>query len=127
MENAKDIYMHLQQVGMWLDRYRSNNRMLRQVIGYLSGLCLQQFRADVFRHLMRDGALKESCVKEATSGLLQLCYKTMLDNLLDGEPWLVGGNKSDIKDPETLINYLFDWEPFIAHRGLQSKEKRRLH
>jgi hypothetical protein len=48
--------------------------MLIRIVDYISGLCLQLFRADVFRHLAKDGVVQDSVAEEATAGNLPLCY-----------------------------------------------------
>lgn len=127
IEDVKDIYMRLHQVERWVSRYQDSSEMLRRIVDYLSGLCLQQFRADVYKHLARDGVLQDSAVERATAGHLPLCYQALQGALTDGEPWLVTGNKADIRDPVSLVEYLFDWQPFDIVRGSNSKTKERLH
>ncbi len=82
--------------------------MTYQVFDYISGICLAQFRADVYRHLVEDEAVREEFVRAAIASELLLCYKTLREVLADGEPWLVSGNKLDIKDIISLVDYLFD-------------------
>lgn len=127
IEDIKDIYTRLQQIERWISRYQDSDHMLRYVLDSISGLCLQQFRADVFKHLVRDGAVQEDRAVEATAGHLPLCYSILQEVLTDGEPWFVTGNKADIKDPESLVDYLFDWKPFYVVRERNKKVRERLH
>lgn len=123
VRDAKDIYTQLDQIGTWLGLYRDHPMRLRVVLEYISGLCLTQFRADVFNQLHKDGAIRGDDVAAAITGQLPLCHQTLRLLLTDGEPWLVGGNKTALKDPGQLISYLFDEGDFY----IGGKKRERLH
>ena len=82
--------------------------MLRYVLDSLSDLCLQQFRADVFKHLGQDSAIQDDQAIEATAEHLLLYYLILQKVLTDGKPWFVTSNKANIRDLKSLIDYLFD-------------------
>jgi hypothetical protein len=125
LRGERDIYLILQQVARWLEACRTSPKAIQVVLDYLTGLCLSQFRRDVFQSLVTSGAVKEDVIQAAVRGELYLCHKTLREVLNDGEPWLVTGNKSSIKDPMHLVDYLFDSEPFVIAKS--SKVKQRLH
>jgi hypothetical protein len=126
INDVKDIYTHLQRMERLMDRYNSASGNA-YISDHMISKCIQQFRADVFKHLVND--LHEDVVDAATAGRLPLCYHTIADAevMINGPPWFVSGNKLDIKDPETLFEYLFDWQAFSVTKGAKTKEKQRLH
>ncbi|KIM92542.1 hypothetical protein OIDMADRAFT_185116 [Oidiodendron maius Zn] len=127
IRSEKDVYVRLQQVARWLGKVKGDSIATRVVLDYVTGLCLGQFRTDVYQHLVRGGCVKSEFVEAAMVGRLALCHKTLRGVLNDGEPWLVTGNKSFVKDIRSLVDYLFDAEPFTYVKDGVATARSRLH
>ncbi|KAH8746875.1 hypothetical protein BGZ57DRAFT_1011135 [Hyaloscypha finlandica] len=86
-------------------------------IEYLWGLCIAQFRRDVWGFLLERKEVSGEYKAHLMNADVPLCYHALKLYLVDKEPWFVTGNKADIKTIPTLAAYLFDEEPYAVDPG----------
>ncbi|RFU31361.1 hypothetical protein B7463_g4958, partial [Scytalidium lignicola] len=104
MQNKKDVFLHLQQVSTWLTRCCNSPQAIQVILDYVTGLCLAQFRIDVYNRLVKDGDIKNEHVKAAITGQLPLCSQTLANIQKDPQPlWFVTNHRTEISDPFQLV------------------------
>jgi hypothetical protein len=85
------------------------------LVEYLCGLCIAQFRNDVWRYLLQQKDVSKENEIRLTTSDVPLCYRTLKLYLVDREPWFVTGNKADVQTIPALVAYLFNQEPYVVN------------
>ncbi|KIW86928.1 uncharacterized protein Z519_12393 [Cladophialophora bantiana CBS 173.52] len=81
----------------------------------MAHICLEQFRIDTLRSVERE--IKPEHVEEALRNPQPFYYQYFRQIMLDRRIHTVTGNKSDFKEPLSLVEYLFNWDDqFMNHR-----------
>jgi hypothetical protein len=108
------IFIRLQLIERWWHKHSSVAGIKLALVEYLCGLCIAQFRRDVWGFLLKMKEVSKENKTHLMTADVPLCYHTLKLYLVDTEPWFVTGNKADVKTIPSLAAYLFDEEPYVV-------------
>lgn len=103
----KDFFDRSRQMDLaleWLGKHHSKSSILPTLISWLAHLCLLQFRIDVLQFVKKD--IIEARRNEALKGDKCFSYEYLSEIMISG-CYLMSGNKTDFKQPDILVRYLF--------------------
>jgi hypothetical protein len=97
--------MRLQLIERWWQKHGSVPGVRLALVEYLCGLCIAQFRRDIWGYLLGKREVSREHKTHLMTADVPLCYSTLKLYLVDREPWFVTGNKSDV---DTLSGFSRD-------------------
>lgn len=127
LRETHGIFIKLQLIEHWWRKHESVAGVKLALVEYLCGLCIAQFRKDIWGYLLERGEVSREHKTYLTTMDVPLCYLALKLYLADKEPWFVTGNKADVKTIPALAAYLFDEEPYVIDpkRGKEVFKDRR--
>jgi hypothetical protein len=114
LRDKHSLFVRLQLVERWWKKYSSVAGVKLALVEYLCGLCIAEFRRDVWGFLLERKDVGREHKRHLMTADVPLCYHTLKLYLVDKEPWFVTGNKADVKTIPALAAYLFNEEPYAV-------------
>ncbi|KFY29476.1 hypothetical protein V491_00012 [Pseudogymnoascus sp. VKM F-3775] len=114
LRDKHSLFVRLQLVERWWKKYSSVVGVKLALVEYLCGLCIAEFRRDVWGFLLERKDVGREHKRHLMTADVPLCYHTLKLYLVDKEPWFVTGNKADVKTIPALAAYLFNEEPYAV-------------
>ena len=104
-----DRYQRVQMVARWLDKYGGNDDARECLMWYLTLLCQEQYRVDVWRLFEKD--IQKKYRKRCLSGSEPLCYNTISRFIKHrfGDTYIACGNRMSVKTARQLAKFTWDF------------------
>lgn len=119
-----DSMLTLEMALSWLERYRGHPMICERLISWLVHLCLQQFRVDILQAVQAE--IKEAHRDEAVTGNRPFSRDYFQEIMQDG-CFLMRGNKTELKTPELVAHFLFDYGDRRERKHWEDRPFRKLY
>ena len=108
----------------WLEKYRSAPEIRQRLVTWLAHICLEQFRLDVLACVEQE--ILDQRQEDAMLGTHSFCHAWFREILANGVH-LVSGNRSDLKSPALLADFLFDFDDGATRNHWETRPFRVLY
>ena len=119
-----DTMLTLEMALEWLERYREHSVICERLVSWMVHLCLQQFRVDILQAVRAE--IKEEHRDEALTGKRPFSRDYFQEIMEDG-CFLMRGNKTELKTPELVAHFLFDYGDGRERKHWEDRPFRKLN